>query len=454
MSSYALLPNSRGDADTVFYTANIVNNNTSTGGTGPDPIAVYTDTRDVPILKDANDYECCVLKCKINGGGKTLPVLIPQIQQGSSVNNTVYSVTLSAAVWDATSSTVKFGQSDETYLQWAPENQDLGTTVPTTATPAQSDSDYYYAYSFNHMVSLVNKTLLTAYGTLQTNIRKMTNMSGYTLLNRCPTIEYDEVTKKFAFYTDTLGTSWSNPSALANTLVGPPTGANLTTFGLAPTGATGEFLFVGYNLNFDGIFTNFDTQFYGNDEVVWAASGGGTTSGAQVLYLPENVLCVRNKTGTNVQTMIDPSTGLAYSTPRLNYVSVQDFVSTTSLWSPVDSIVLTTTMLPIRNEFVSGPITNGTGTTGASKSGSASFQQVLLDFNHTYPDEGADDWRGCLFYETQGEFVPVSLGTSHTEIKTIDFQVNWRNRLTNTLVPLRLYNFSTIHVRLLFRRKK
>ena len=99
MSSYALLPNSRGDADTIYYTANIINNNVSTAGSGPDPIATYTDTRDTPILKDANDYECCVLKCKIQGGGKTLPVLIPQIQQGSAINNTAYSVTLSAVVW-------------------------------------------------------------------------------------------------------------------------------------------------------------------------------------------------------------------------------------------------------------------------------------------------------------------------------------------------------------------
>ena len=456
MSSYALLPNSRGDADTIYYTANIINNNISTAGLGPDPIATYVDTRDTPILKDANDYECCVMKCKINGGGKTLPVLIPQIQVGSAINNTAYSVTLLAAVWDNTASVVKYATSDETFIQWIPENYDYGTQIPATATPSQSDSDYYYCYSYNHMVVLVNQALLSAYGTLQTNIRKMTNMSGYTLLNRCPTLEYDEVTKKFAFYTDTLGTAFNKSTQWANALEGPPTAEALGSGGInvLPTSTSTEFMMVGWNLNFDGLFTNFDTQYYAQQSYVWAASGGGTTSGAQVVYLPENIMIVRNKTGTNVQSMIDPTTGLAYATAKLNWVTVQDFQSTTSLWSPVDSIVLTTTMLPVRNEYVSGPITLGTGTTGAAQRGSASFQQVLLDFNHDYGREGAEDWRGCIFYETQGEFIPVSLGTSHTEIKSIDFKVNWRNRLTNTLVPLRLYNFSTIHVRLQFRRKK
>ena len=456
MSSYALLPNSRGDADTIYYTANIINNNISTAGVGPDPIATYTDTRDTPILRDANDYECCVMKCKIQGGGKTLPVLIPQIQQGSAINNTAYSVTLSAVVWDATASAVTYGQSDESFIQWIPENYDSGTQIPATATPSQSDSDYYYCYSYNHWVTLINNALLAAYGTLQTNIRKLTNMGSYVLLNRCPTVEYDEVTQKFAFYTDTLGTAWNAAAQWANCPQGPPSYAVLGPSGtnVFPTTTTQEWMMVGYNLNFDGLLTNFDTQYYGQQSTVWVSSGGGTTSGSQVLYLPENTLIVRNKTGTNIQSMIDPTTGLAYATAKLNWVTVQDFLSTTSLWSPVDSIVLTTTMLPVRNEYVSGPVTSGTSTTGASRGGSSSFQQVLLDFNNGYPSHGSEDWRGCLYYEALGEFIPVSLGTSHTEIKSIDFKVNWRNRLTNQLVPLRLYNFSSIHVRLEFRKKK
>ena len=80
MSRVALLPNSRSDPDNIYYTATIINNNTSTNGQGEDPIARFVETRDVPIIRDANDYEVNIIKVQLNGAGKTLPILIPQIQ--------------------------------------------------------------------------------------------------------------------------------------------------------------------------------------------------------------------------------------------------------------------------------------------------------------------------------------------------------------------------------------
>ena len=42
---------------------------------------------------------------------------------------------------------------------------------------------------------------------------------------------------------------------------------------------------------------------------------------------------------------------------------------------------------------------------------------------------------------------------SHQEVKSIDFVVSWRNRLTNQLVPLRIYNCASLSVRMFFKRK-
>jgi hypothetical protein len=656
MSRVALVPNSRSDPDHIYYTASIINNNTSTAGVGPDPIAKFVETRDTPILRDANDYDVSVLKVSINGGGKTLPILIPQIQPtmtyptwttstttpiavgalvgtapnwtqsfamevstpqtvnfpsgyvinntgstglsmrnrsvpkptvtvtgsgatrrqtltstltpsskqniekvvitgtgtsrtavitvdvtnafayrvgaliymtgwtdtltvlngiaftltngvltgndqdltftvttlagfvngtflpttgntfpgvnlistgldsgtqnitasvlsvtGTDPNMTVYSLTLNASIYTGAGSAGMFNfSSDEVYVQWIPELFDKGTLVPTTSNPTQVESDYYYLYSYNHWVVLLNQTLQQAYTQLQQIITSVTTTTAFVLQNRCPSFEYDEVTKLFSLYTDTKNTNWGLTEGPPNyAALGPSPGT-----GVLPTTSGGaEFMFLGCNLNFEGLMTNFDTQFFGQDEVVWGngwnnAIGGGGRA-ASVLYQPENTIIVRNKTGTNIQTSIDPTTGLPYTpTAQLNYVSTQDFPSTGSLWSPIGAIVLTTQLLPIRSEFTSAPVALGTS---SSTGGTAAFQTVLIDFNEDF--ETADGYRGLMKFNPSAEFVRVNMTQSHQEIKTLDFQVNWRNRLTNQLIPLRLYNTATITVRLLFRRR-
>lgn len=542
MSSYALLPNSRSDPDNIYYTANIINNNTTTGGTQNDPSAVFNETRDVPILRDANDYTVTILKVSINGAGKDLPILIPQIRPGPTdpilggllsascatggqvvgsvltytvvntyglllgdkvtvsgvtgnagqqkfnqvnmiitgltqttftalstsagpgtavgnqitvaqpnviitgggVNNTIYTMTLNAAIW--TSSAVKLVTSGPVNIQWISELFDLATAVPTTNLPSQTESDYYYMYSYNHWIVLVNKCLQEAYRRL--GIYAAAAVSGYTLKNRCPTVEYDETTGKFSFYTDTLGTSWGLTE-------GPPTAQYLGPSGtnVFPTGSTQEFMYVGYNNNFDLLMTNFDTQYFGKDQVIWGNTVSGPSGVSTTVYVPENTLIVRNKTGTNIQAAIDPTTGLPFSPSLLSYVTTQDFESTSSIWSPVASIVLTTTLIPIRSEFVSAPVVLGSGNTknGQGTSGTASFQTVLADFSENI---SGDKWRGMIVFTPAAEFIPVSLTTSHQEIKNVDFKINWRNRLTNQLIPLILPNTSSVSVRLLFKRKQ
>ena len=586
MSSYRLLPNSRADADNIYYTGSIINNNTSSLGNNPDPQASYQEIRSVPILKDANDYEVSVLKVTINGGGKSLPILIPQIQRDAVlpsdfppwfstsayplgswvqygglyyqakvamaatsgtaarsnpssdttnwdiskafgtydptstystgdyvvykgatyiaitsvplptygtnpspppatiitndptppnqaywkvftyplVNRTIYSITLNAVVWNPTTAALIYVTSDNVtsqtgqtpiYVDWIPENVDPGTAVPTTASPAQVDSQYYYCYSYNHWVVLVNTALTRAYNQLVANIRATPNLSSYSMANTCPTVEFDEIHKLFSFYTATTNTAWGNYTEAQPiySALGPSPGT-----GVFPNSGqtTNEFLYVGYNINFEGLMTNFDTQYYGEDAVVWntAAVGASYTikryaqgAAEAVVYLPGNTLIVRNKSGTNI---INPlaSTGVA-TTPPL-YVSTQDFESVGTLWSPVGGIILTTQLIPVRNEATSAPVTIGSGNLNNSYSTGA-FQTVLIDF--TMDTKTADEWRGLISYNPMAEFFPVSLTESHQEIKSVDFLIQWRNRLTNQLIPLTLYNTASASVRLLFRRK-
>ena len=438
MSSYAILPNSRSDPDQIVYNASVINNNTDTTGAGPDPNAKFTETRNTPLLRDVNDYELCVLKCTIDGGGKSLPILIPQIALGARINNTIYTITLCVAYWDAGAGVAKYAQSTAVPVLWVPENLDPATPIPTTATPNQADSPYYYMYTYNHWCKLVNTALATAYTEVGAAAAAAT--AGYTLLEACPKLQYDEVTKLFSFYTSTLGTADVWDTSYPPAFVG------------APTGAGEESMFIGYNYDFEGLMTNFESNYYGFNEVSWATgslSGGGLTD---VLYLPENVLIVTNKSGTNIQNQINPATGAPYGTPVLNYVTTQDYNSTTSLWSPVGAIVLTTQLIPVRNEYTSAPVLLGSGNVGQGTPGTAAFQTILLDYGED--EKLPEDFRGKLVFKPFAEFLPISMTTSHQEVKSVDFQVQWRNRLTNQLQPIPLYNLGSVSIRLLFRRKK
>jgi len=439
MSSYAILPNSRGDPDQITYIASVINNNTDTTGSTPDPNAKFTETRNVPILRDVNDYELCVLKCCIDGGGKSLPILIPQIAKGARVDETIYTITLAVAFWDSGTGAAGYAQSLPVPIQWVPENLDPATPVPTTATPNQVDSQYYYLYTYNHWCKLVNAALLTAYGQVGAVITS--EYGAYTLLNACPTLQYDEVTKLFSFYTSTLGTADLFDSTNPPNFIG------------APTGSGQESMFIGYNYDFEGLMTNFETNYYGYQNVAWASGAlSGSIGTATILYFPENVLVVTNKTGTNIQNQINPATGQPYSTPRLNYVTTQDYNSTSSLWSPVGAIILTTQLIPIRNEYTCAPVLLGDGNVGQGTPGTAAFQTILLDYGEE--EKLPEDFRGKLVFKPSAEFLPISMTTSHQEVKSVDFQVQWRNRLTNQLQPIPLYNLGSVSVRLLFRRKK
>jgi hypothetical protein len=45
-------------------------------------------------------------------------------------------------------------------------------------------------------------------------------------------------------------------------------------------------------------------------------------------------------------------------------------------------------------------------------------------------------------------------GRSKTDIRQIDIQVFWKNRLDNQLVPITMYNLSSISLKILFRHKR
>lgn len=459
------------DPDVVYYNATLVNNNTA-AGTQDDPIVVFKETKDSPILNDTSQYEMAVRKVLMSGAQKTLPIFIPQIeivQQTDAsgvtyttipdVNKTVYEVTFGLLFDACPSGTANRSYTYSRNITWITEN--VNAAVPRTQVRAPSPvgsktnlplaqqeiTDYYYGYTYNHWLICLNNALTLAWQDATNAAVTDLTASGFTssVIPRCPRFEYDEVTKLFSLYCDV------NSSASPQVISG---GFQVTSF-------------VGMNTNLEGLMTNFDTQYYGDSILINstlsvpnptpAITGPYVPQGSSITYYPENIIAVRNKSGTNIQLSVDPSTGLGYtSAPSsrqlsyITYVITQDFQSTGSLWSPIADIVLTTTSIPVRNEFVTAPSKFGFGNLGSAAAQGTAIQAVICDFQ-VQSSQTSDDFRGYLKYEPNIHKI-VKLAPSKDELKSIDIQVWWKYRLTNELIPLRIYNLGTITVQLMFRR--
>jgi hypothetical protein len=219
--------------------------------------------------------------------------------------------------------------------------------------------------------------------------------------------------------------------------------------------AAGEYSFVGMNKQLSQLFSNFNTVIY-NDGVVW---GGG-------LNYPEVVfdygLPVYN---TNIPNVSPNGTGLKTSPsvsvyPLTNPFTaaalqpyarlVQDFVSTDN-WSPVSSIVVGTTKIPVRNEDNSASYNLGTSNVGIENGASANFFKTLIEF--VVPMNVANLARQYILYQPLTPTI-TSMDDSHVDIHDIDFQFYWRSNRTGQLNPLKIDTGSFATVRILFEKKK
>lgn len=465
------------DPDILYYNAMIINNTTSTTVAENDPSITYQDTRILPLLKDKSKYQISVENFVINGAGKNLPVLIPQIQPGSSQggtntnpNNTVYSISFT---W--TSAAGKAYQSLR-FIQWEPENKAKFTVQPVPVgsyVGPQINSDYYYCYSYTHWLRLMNNALAMAWG----DVCYATNdIDGITIGTKCPFFTYDPTGNLFSLWQDANTSLTPYKTIIGNTpadatIAQPPNPYYI--FG-APTGDnsyyTGEYSFVGYNSNFEGLLTNFQTTYYADQKVydasgVYMHSAQGidgcatvTTQPSNRIFYPENLVIVsplpnlQDPNGSEQSTPITlkcPFGAATYSgsTP-LYYVVTQDFQSTSTLWSPVATINILTSFITVREEYSGTPITIGSGNLGGNAV-TGSFQKALME---TPIDVNTQEgWRGLLTYEPKLETLS-SLGHSKEELKNLNITATWKNRLTNTQNPLLLYNGGSMTMRLKFKK--
>jgi hypothetical protein len=97
----------------------------------------------------------------------------------------------------------------------------------------------------------------------------------------------------------------------------------------------------------------------------------------------------------------------------------------------------------------------GTGNlNGVDGTSQSAFQPIITDIALDTSVGGSDSYRNFIYYAPQAEYRLSDFGRSHSDIRQIDIQVYWKNRLDNQLVPLTMYNLSSVSLKMLFRHKR
>lgn len=488
------------DPDYLYYNASIINNSTLTTQTADDPPIEYNDTRASALMTDASEYVVSVENFKIDGGGKNLPIFIPEIQTPViNVNNTIYSFTFTIKITDSLS--VEHVFQSTRFLQWEPENNESWTPVPTSGSASQP-STYYYCYNIDWFLQMLNNAVGMAWLDCK-NAALLTGVApGLLMGTKPPMFMYLGEEKRFQFLADTFSV-WGD----ANENIGGDLSSMTTISQVVPTfngsmsayspfgvprataGAeynTSEYAIYGMNTNLAQLIANLPTKYFGSNTTQFAAGGElfssplgtesiATTYAARTtttIYYPEvQFLPVPEPNDSAYPSSLQPYVflslwnGAAYTFPSgvgvspavltttnpPQYFKIKETMSSIgSMWSPCSSIVITTTHIPVRSEYNVSTIPYGSANIGTTSATSEAFQKVLIE---TSADEiDTESFRGLIRYIPNTPTF-TALGHDRDGIYNVDLRIYWRHRLTNALIPLTLPNQGSVSVRLLFKRR-
>lgn len=268
-----------------------------------------------------------------------------------------------------------------------PNNLEKPPVLPLA--PFDVQNSYYNLYSYNSFVLMVNTALEKAYTAAYTGVA---------------------IPGAFAPYL-----AWDSGGNLAILNVAQnlknPTYGNIT---------------ISFNTALYTLFSSFPSYFYKNPNT-------------GIVY---HELIVDTGPSAIIASSIVGTTTVYY------YSIIQEY-TTCPLWTPIDSIVFTTSMIPINPELVAAPVVYNNNNVFTSVGGNANLTTVLTDF--IVPLVSGTEYKPSINYTPQAEYRLVSMfGTN--PINSIQVNVYYKNRF-GTLIPLTLGFGCSASIKIMFRRK-
>lgn len=217
-----------------------------------------------------------------------------------------------------------------------------------------------------------------------------------------------------------------------------------------------------FNTNMYGLFANFPVEYYNRTDITGFNIPSPTPAipPAPAGYTFEMLFI--NKFYQNlVDYRLAPYSGAAplglvpVANQSVYYQMEQDYQSIDSLWSPISSIVFTTSLIPVKTESTGQPLVLGESNIGTSTATTQNaFQPIITDIALDQQLDGADDYRQFIYYAPSAEYRLSDFTASKQDIRNIDIQVFYKNRLDNNLYPINMFNLSSVSIKMMFRHKR
>lgn len=401
----------------IYYDLNIVNNETT--GTKRPPLLQFTEIRNNPYLMTPSDYFCSVIRFSLET--PTLPLIIPQVKIGSmSANDLIYSVNFTHPL---------IPNGIQRFVQYEPQS---GPEIPQPSTPTTASAlfdEYYFTYSYKPFVDMVNRALRSAWNQVLINIPALgtgVGGDGYTIDN-APYLYWDEeqniatfVVPKEVFETDTAQNQ--NPT-YAPSLGGVP-------------------ISLYFNTPLFNLFVSFTAFFNGNDYTNVFVTP--TTFGRNFRILFPNTV------SNNPYTIT--AAGVPQALPVFNgkdCLRVSQEYPSTPLWNPVQSIVFTTSLLPIAPSLVSAPVLFGLGAALTNSGNNSNIANILTDLE--VPLEKGWQTKPTINYTPTAEYRLFDLN-GNAPLSAIEISVFWKDSF-GQIHPFLLASGANSNIKIMFRRK-
>jgi hypothetical protein len=340
---------------------------------------------------------------------------------------------------------------------------DLTLPVPIAPFRFQNLQDpYYYVYEFSRALLIMNNALkatFTAMNAVLTAAGRpvIGNTAGTSALiyeNYCPQMTYDPAAELFSMNLPLCPpalTTQSTPYTYDTYDQNLPLVNNLVPVPSIPQVFTGRVIKVYMNTAAWTLLNSFPTIFNGNNAVNLAR-------GTEYTIVAYNNQYQNTSGGSRPTYPLVPwgATGgpPAVLPPAIPQIVVPQENSTTILWSPVQSIVFSTSLLPVQNSLLSKPVIfnfwNGlvSKPVGGNSNNNVTAP-VLTDFELQGATGTSSQVR--ITYTPTAEYRMLDLrGT--TPVNAVEVSVFWKDKFSN-LHRFQLAAGCVASIKILFRRK-
>jgi len=331
---------------------------------------------------------------------------------GDFYNITPYNLTLSFSNISTTTytSAVTYIPNDRTASapSWNPSS-------PQALTLEQLTSPYYYVYNYEVFINMINQTLTNAFwGVNGARYASIGGVKPWLSASGTTVSTYQPPSMSF------------NVDALTAILTGDNAIFSQTTLTTTPS-------FIYFNQSLSTLFNSFPYEFQNvrPESPLWSYIVFNTNAGAG-LYI------------------VSTYSALGVITPAYTAIQVYQDHQTASLMNPVQSIVFTSTLLPVVMENVGTPsILNGTAPNSITLGSTANIFPVVTDF--IVPFSATNGYVPDISYVPNGEYRLVDL-YGESPCNQVDIQVFWKDQY-GLLHPFLLGSGCSGSLKLMFRRK-